>query len=197
MNINNSKKSKATSPRIILLGGVYGVGKTSLAHQLSIELNIFQRAGLGAITKTVKTILPENKIVKEWGEYKSPKLELIEEKFLRECELIGRVVNTLVKSACTTGEDYIVDGVQLLPQFLPLDKIYFGIITVSDYSEYQKRFEHPTLTRVRHLNNATTEIAKNIEQVILKEAKKLNIPIFDNLKPIKETSKEIRNHFGL
>lgn len=197
MGVDDSEKLNVNPPRIILLGGVYGVGKTSLAHQLSMELNIFQRAGLGAITKTAKTLLPENKIIREWGKYESPKLEIIEEKFFRECELIGQVVNTLVESAYTTGEDYIVDGVQLLPQFLPLDKIYFGIITVSDYSEYQKRFEHPTWTRVKHLNNATTEIAKNIEQVILKEAKKLNIPIFDNLKPIKETSKEIRNHFGL
>jgi len=46
-------------PRIILLGGVYGVGKKSLAHQLSIDLDIYQRAGLGAITKTIKSLLPE------------------------------------------------------------------------------------------------------------------------------------------
>jgi len=52
------------NPRIILLGGAYGVGKTSLAHQLSIDLNIYQRTGLGAITKTIKELLPESEVAK-------------------------------------------------------------------------------------------------------------------------------------
>lgn len=196
MNINTKNKTRI-SPLILVLGGIHGVGKTTLAHQLSIELNIHQRAGLGAITKTMKTLLPHNEIIQVWGQYDTTDLMKIREKFLRECELIGRVMHTLVESAVKTGEDYIIDGVQLLPQYLPLESIHYCVITVSDSQEYKKRFMHPTDTRAKHLTNATTEIAKTIEEIILQEARKYNIPVFDNTGSFEKTSESIRGYFSI
>ncbi len=183
-------------PRIFVLSGIYGVGKTSLSHQLSIDLDIRQRAGLGMITKTIKTIIPDNEIVKGWGIYKSIDKEEIRKKFVDECKLVGLILNNIINFAYKTGEDYIIDGVQLLPQFLPLDKINFCVVTVSDEDEKQRRFVSPTVTRVRHLNSINQETRNTIESVILEEAIKYNIPVFDNLGLIQEISKQISSYFN-
>lgn len=197
MDGNASEKIERVSPLILVLGGIHGVGKTTLAHHLSIRLNIHQRAGLGAVTKTMKTLLPDHEVIRKWGHHESSDPAIVREKFLRECELIGQVMNTLVESAMESEEDYIVDGVQLLPQYLPLERIRFCIITVSDVREYEKRFLHPTMTRVKHLTNATMGIAKTMEAIILQEARKHSIPIFDNMGSLEETSENICRHFSI
>jgi len=122
---------------------------------------------------------------------------MIQKKLVSESKLACRVIRNIVDSACKTNEDYIIDGVQSLPQFLPLNKIHYCIITVSDSIEHKKRFEHPTKTRGSHLNNATIDTVRIIQDFIIKEAEKYKIPIFDNLSSLNETSAKITRYFRL
>jgi len=184
-------------PLILVLGGTYGVGKTTLAHQLSKELNIPHRAGLGFCYYTLKTLLPDNPIVKNWGLYNTSNKTSLKKILFRETKLISKVIHTLIDSATKTGENYIIEGLQLLPKYLPFEKTRYCVLTVTNADEYKRRFEHPTETRTKHLNNSTLEIAKTIEEIILEEAAPYNVPVFDNTSPISETSQKIREHFRI
>ncbi len=178
-------------PLFVVLGGTYGVGKTTIAHHLGIELSIMQRVGLGGITKTIKTVLPEDEVVKGWHCYDRSDPDEVRAKLRRESQLIGRVISTILDSAEKSGESYIIDGVQLLPEFLPLSKLRMFLLTVSDENEHRQRFEHPTITRTRHLNNSTFELARTVEAIILEESQLFGIPVIDNLSSPKETARVI------
>lgn len=184
-------------PIFVVLGGTYGVGKTTIAHHLGIELSIMQRVGLGGITKTIKTLLPENQVVKNWHIYDRTDLEQVRAKLRRESELIGRVISTIVDSAEKSGESYIIDGVQLLPEFLPLSKLHLFILSVSDQDEHRQRFEHPTITRTCHLNNGTFELARIVQAIILKESQQFGIPVIDNVSSPQETARRIASMLNM
>lgn len=183
-------------PIFVLLGGTYGVGKTTIAHHLGVELSIMQRTGLGGITKTIRTLLPENEIVKNWHIYDRTDPDQVRAKLRRESELIGRVVTTILDSAEKSGESYIIDGVQLLPEFLPLSKLHMFILCVSNHGTHRQRFEHPTITRTRHQNNSTFELAQIVQTIILEEARAFNIPVIDNVVSPQETAKRIAAMLG-
>ena len=180
-----------TKPLIILLGGTYGVGKTTVAHHLGVELSIMQRAGLGGITKTIKTLLPDDEVVKGWHRYDRTDREQVRAKLLCESQMIGRIIATIVDSAERSGESYIIDGVQLLPQFLPMSKLHLFILAVPDKDEHRQRFEHPTITRTCHLNNGTFELAQLVQSIILDESRPFGIPVVDNLSLPKATAATI------
>lgn len=167
-------------PLIIIISGTYAVGKTSLAHALASNLNIRQRAGLGIISKTLKYSMPENSIVKGWGDYSFcfSETDLIE-KLHRESKLIGRVLESVFEKAYATGEPYIIDGVQLLPEYLPLQKIFYLALRLKNKEEHRSRFLHPKITKKKHLNNANFFIAKTIEKEILKSVQNYQLPIFE------------------
>lgn len=183
--------------RIILLGGIYGVGKTTVAHHLANRLDIFQRSGLGAIVKTLRVVLPDNNVVREWGKYKSGDRAYLENKLHQESKIMGKIITEIVRAAHSSGENYIIDGVQLLPEYLPLNQIDLGIITVSDKHIYENRFQHPTQTRKLHNNNATLSIALVLESIILRSAHKYQIPVFENNNSVQETCINIEKYFGL
>lgn len=179
-------------PIFVLLGGTYGVGKTTIAHHLGIEMSIMQRVGLGGITKTIRTVLPEDEVVKGWHHYDRSDREQVRAKLRRESQLIGRVISTILDSAEKSGESYIIDGVQLLPEFLPMSKLHMFLLAVPDQNEHRQRFEHPTITRTRHLNNSTFDLARIVESIILEESQPYGIPIISNLSSPKETAMLIK-----
>jgi 2-phosphoglycerate kinase len=186
--MHNDKKTL-----IIVLSGTYGVGKTTLAHQLSIDLQIMQRIGLSSIAKTIKTVLPDDPMLKNW--YVRDKIDpkFIKTKLKKEAKLIGKVVKNIVSSTYRTGENYIIDGVQLLPEFLPMDKILFFRVYVSDKKKYKKMLHKPTITRLRRMTDISYELAKKVENLIEEECNGHPIYNIDNIRTPKQASKKIIN----
>jgi hypothetical protein len=66
------------------------------------------------------------------------------------------------------------------------------ILVVSDVDEHRRPFEHPTITRTRHLNNSTFDVAPLVGSIILEEAQPAGIPVIDNLGPPRETAMSIK-----
>jgi 2-phosphoglycerate kinase len=185
-----------TKPMIVLLGGTYGVGKTTVAHHLGIELSIMQRIALGGITKTIRTLMPEDDVVKQWHQYDRRDPQAVRAKLRRESQLVGRVIATIVDAAERSGEPCIIDGVQLLPEFLPLSRLHLFILVVADREAHRRRFEHPTNTRTGRLNDNTFELARIVESIILEESRPFGIPIINNSGSPRETAALIRTMLG-
>ncbi len=184
-------RSHKFKPTIILVGGVYGVGKTTIAHELAKRLNIYQRAGVGAIIKTLSSLCDQYKEYKNWGNYTDLSDRQIETELIRESKLMGKIITTIVNRAVACGQNYIIDGVQLLPEYLPLDKARLIVLTVSNQAEYVKRLQEPGLTRVRQSDHVTIANARTIQNIILTHAKKNYIPVFDNVKSVPALCRQV------
>lgn len=113
----------------ILIGGIFGVGKTTLAYNLSNVLGIKQRASLGIITKTLYFLNKNRETFRS--------IEQIERGakdypiFIRQVKTVCPIINYILKIAQQDGVDYILDGVQLHPNFLNLNKNYLYIFIKS------------------------------------------------------------------
>lgn len=178
-------------PLVIILGGTYGVGKTTLAHQLGIDLQIMTRVCLSGITNTITTILSSDPAVKNWNKYNSLNIRYIRSKLRKEAKIVGQVIHTIVNGAEYAGENYVFDGMQFLPEFLPMDKVLFFYIYVSNDKKHKKQFSQPVITRSLHKNNPSYVLAKKIGQVILDESAGYKIFKVNNIGTPKETSKQI------
>lgn len=176
-------------PLIIILSGTYGVGKTTLAHQLSIDLQIMQKINLSGITTAVKTLRKNDPVVKNWDNLKNPKT--IKSKLIREAKVMGEIISNVVQTAELTGENYIIEGIQLLPRFLPMDRILFFNIYLSDETEHEKRFYHPTITRTKHKNNASYSTVKKLGKLVAGECKNYPVNYIDNTGTPEEVCKKI------
>lgn len=192
MNLESNK------PLIIVISGTYGVGKTTLAHILGYKLNIHQRVGLGVISKTLRYIDHSNPIISKWGDFSDCNNEKdVVKKLHLESELIGNILKSIIDKAFRTGEPYIIDGVQLLPQYLPLEKLHYLTLTVRNEEEHKDRFMNPNITKKKHLNNANFDIVKIVGNEILKNANKHNAPIFESDMPKKDLANLIINKLNI
>ena len=178
-------------PLIIILSGTCGVGKTALAHQLSVDLQIMQRASFSAITQTIKTIIPNNPIVKKWFFYDQMDISSVKLKLRREAKLVGKVIYAIADNSTIAGENYVIEGVQLLPEFLPMDKVLFFYIHVSDENKHREQFCRPTVTRVRHVTNASYDLVKKVDMLIKQGCEGYDFFSVDNIGTIEEASKKI------
>jgi 2-phosphoglycerate kinase len=168
-------------PMIILLGGTHGVGKTTVAHHLGTQLGIRQRSGAGVILNAIQTVMPDNNVfTRRWHQCDHRDRERVRDMLRCESELIGQVINRIVDGARYTGESYIIDGVNLLPEFLPINRIRYFAVTCSDEESHRRRFEQPVTTRTRHNSVRSFELAKTVESVLFEEIVPFNVPVIDN-----------------
>ncbi|MCE9549128.1 hypothetical protein K8Q98_01895 [Candidatus Nomurabacteria bacterium] len=178
-------------PLIIILSGTYGSGKTMLAHQLATDLRIMQRTSLSSIIRTIKTVLPENPILKNWYIRDNTEKEFLRGKITKEAELIGKIVHTITKSAEHTGENYIIDGAQLLPKFLPMDRVIFFRVFVSDKDKHKIMLSQPNITRFRRVTDISYDLSKKVEDIIENECAGHPVYHIDNVGTPEEASKKM------
>ncbi|MCL4382757.1 MAG: hypothetical protein M1575_01300 [Patescibacteria group bacterium] len=107
-------------PIIILLGGVFGVGKTTLSYNLSRLLGIKQRTSVGVISKTLQYLYPGKKSIRTLDNLERNECDY--KTFLKQSHLMCSIVNYIMRIAHDDGVDYIIDGVQLLPTFIKFRK---------------------------------------------------------------------------
>jgi len=184
--MNEDKK-----PLIIVLSGAYGVGKTTLAHQLSVDLHVTQRITITSIVKTARAMFPNNRVFKNWYVRSNTDIKFLKSKLRRESKLAGKIVKTIVDSSFYTGENYVIDGVQLLPEFLPMDRIIFFHVTVSDKEKHKKMFKKPHTTRLRRTTEIPYSLSHRINKLIAEECKGYSIYQIDNIESPKQASRKI------
>ncbi|OGI81431.1 hypothetical protein A3B93_00390 [Candidatus Nomurabacteria bacterium RIFCSPHIGHO2_02_FULL_42_24] len=175
MNLKNK------NPLIIVISGTYGVGKTTLAHNLAYKLNIKQQIGLSAIAQTLRYINNKNPLIKGLGNFSNC---ITEKDFIKklhtEAKLIGKILKNIIEKFIITGEHCVIDGVELLPQYLPLKKIYYITLILKNIKKHKKRFLNPSITRKKRFSNANFNAVKIIEKEILRNNSNYNTPVFES-----------------
>ncbi|MFZ5365966.1 MAG: AAA family ATPase [Patescibacteria group bacterium] len=165
-------KEKINFPISILIGGVFGVGKTSLSYNLSFRLGIKQRTSVGVITKTLRFLEPMdsslrgiNQLDKDTDEFPL---------FFKQAEKICSIVDYILKISRKDGVDYIIDGVQLMPQYLDLDNHSFFIFLKSPKAEELKeRLNRSTTHPLRYRETTLRQVKKliKLEKLIISDIK--------------------------
>ncbi len=159
-------------PLLIVISGINGVGKTTLAFYLSNILEIKQRVSLGAIVKTLIAMQPKNKNFTKMNNYFSP---LSEKEIRKQSLIISKATNAMIRKYDAGGVSCIIEGVQLLTRYLDHRAIHFHIL-VTDIKKYRKQLKNPDTRKPHNVHNVTDSKFKNLLSVseILKD--EMNFP---------------------
>lgn len=188
----NCENGQIKLPVIILLGGVFGVGKTTLSYNLSRSLGIKQRTSVGVISKTLQYLYPGTKSIRTLDNLERDKCNY--KIFLKQSFLMCSIVNYILRIARKDGVDYIIDGVQLLPKFIKFRKnILYLFLKCSSEKKLMQRLVNSTSHRNRYRETSLEQVKKliSLQQFFvdsIKESK--NVRIIDEDKSEEDVTKE-------
>jgi 2-phosphoglycerate kinase len=178
-------------PLILAISGTFGVGKTTLADALARELNIKEKAGVGVIVHALKSCPGSDELVRNWDDYRGLDAGGLKRKLLRQSKRISRVVNRIAAGCRANGQDFIVEGVHLMPQDFRQGRIKFVILALTDLDELKRRWEKPSVTRKSHSSKISFNQVRMVQDIILRNAAGLGAPVFDGSLPIGKLKNQV------
>jgi 2-phosphoglycerate kinase len=167
-------------PLIIVISGINGVGKTTLAFHLSNILDIKQRIGLGAIVKTLIAMEPKNKDFFKMNNYFS---SLSVTDLQNQSLIISKVINFMIRKYNTGGVSCIIEGVQLLTRHLDNKIIQFHIL-VTDSKKYRKQLKNSDTRKPRNVSDKEFINLLKVNQILKKEMNFPTVCLLDNSKSL-------------
>lgn len=167
------------NPIVILIGGNYGVGKTTFSFELSKILDIPPRSSLGTVVKTVKYLGVNH-----------PAVALIDDdqdiigfknKFDLQSKFLCEIVNYIALKAQESGSDYIIDGVQINPGYINRENVLLTLIlAIPNGKDHLLRLTKPITHFRRTPKDFNMEYLRKVEAYILSAARKANTPVIIN-----------------
>ncbi|HKZ28255.1 MAG TPA: ATP cone domain-containing protein [Acidimicrobiia bacterium] len=145
-------------PILLLLGGVSGVGKSSVAAEVGARLRITTVVPTDAIREVMRHVVSDtlapilhSSSFEAWKTLRAPVPEdhdPVIEGFRQQAEVVATGVRALVDRALREGNDLIVEGVHILPGLFDNDLavwrqrafVYQALLTVSDASTHRAHF---------------------------------------------------------
>ncbi|MCK5305084.1 MAG: AAA family ATPase, partial [Candidatus Heimdallarchaeota archaeon] len=184
-------------PIIILLAGVPGIGKSTIASQLSQRLEITNIIGTDMIREVLRQTI-SSKLIPElhsssYEAYKmlKPKLNPILRQSIvgyeEQCRHIIVGVESAIQTALYSRENSIIEGVHLAPNILnpkvlTENHVIMVLFYLEDEEEHKRRIQtRGTKAEFRKPDKymaAFTEI-RNIQTYLVEEATKANIPLIE------------------
>lgn len=144
----------------IFIGGIFGVGKTTLSYNLSALLKIKQRTSVGVITKTLQFINNTDPAIRTLNEIDRENDGFIT--FSAQANKVCQIVNHITDVSRNDGVDYIIDGVQLIPEYLNMDTNSFYFFISSPNVEELKLRLNLSSTHKDRYKNVTFEQVNNL-----------------------------------
>ncbi len=168
-------------PLIVLISGINGVGKTTVAFNLSNLLDIKQRVGLGSIVKTLISIDPKNKDFYKMDNYFTSSIKMNELK--KQSLVISKSVNLMIEKYSVGGVSCIIEGVQLIPRYLVGNTIQF-YIQITDSKKYKQRLEICDTRTPRIVSEKEFSNLLKLNQLLEKEMSKSKVCVLDGSKSL-------------
>jgi len=139
-----------TETKIVLVGGVAGVGKTTIARELVYRYGIYQRVGTGFIREICKT-LTKNPCLDSHTYLTSE--EPAYEHLVRQTLAIKNAINCCIDRAYREGTSLVIEGNHCIPWVLNNKKVSHAfILFVDDEKKHWK-----LLTGKSHKNRVITQ----------------------------------------
>jgi len=206
-------------PYVILIGSASGIGKSTIAYELSKKLNIKYLLETDFIREVVRGVIGADYAPalhkSSYNAYTTLKTaniidsenKLIEVGFEEHASFVFPAIEKVIKRSIKDKNSLIIEGVHLVPglinlkQFVNDANIYFFILTV-DKDVHQQRF----IKRAMELKRGGTQLDyfkenRIINDYLINQAKYNNVPVINNedkdltikkiLHYITEVSKEV------
>ena len=187
-------------PLVLLIGGINGVGKSSLAAELAHRLEIVRTQSTDMLREvmrqmTAKKLLPSihTSSFSAWHQLPSGYRSTIDEEdlmvdgFLTQSEQVGVAVDAVLQRALSERVAMIIEGIHIHPAYmaeLPEERdaivVPFMLATV-DQEQLKKQLrgravESPSRRADRYLKNF--EVIWTLQSYLLSEADRYHLPIF-------------------
>lgn len=185
-------------PYVILIGSASGIGKSTIASEISKKLQIKYLIESDFIREIVRGIIGEDyapalhhssynaySTLRNQSNYDSNE-KLIEAGFEEHASFVIPAIENVIKRSIKDNDSIIIEGVHLIPglinteQFVNDANVYFFILTI-DKEEHQKRFIKRAI-EIKRGGKQLDYFEENriINDTLIKNANSLNVPVIDN-----------------
>lgn len=197
-------------PYVILIGSASGVGKSTIASEISNRLGIKYLIESDFIREVVRGVIGADyapalhsssynaySSLRDISNYDSQD-KLIEAGFEEHASFVIPAIENVIKRSVKDKESIVIEGVHLIPglinvqQFMKDANVHFFILTV-DEEEHQKRFIKRAIA-IKRGGQQLDYFQENriINDDLIKKANNLNIPVVKNNDMKKAVNKIMR-----
>ncbi len=192
---------------IILVGGIPGVGKTSISSYIAREFNVnivlsgdYLREFLRPYNAS--EILSKS-VYDSWQFFGKKTDENIVKGYIAQSEVIYKGINSIFNRAILNGEPLILETLYFLPALLNkniLDRVLKIFIYVSDIKKHENMLA--SRTEYTHKNSPGERLIEQlpvynkISDYSIEESKKYNVFLIDNV-DYNNTKEKIKNYIKL
>ena len=192
-------------PIIILLGGATGIGKSTVAFEISHRLGIHSIIGTDVIREVMRKMVSYDLLptlhtssFNAWKSIETPSSYLSSVIYAFELQVshVSVGVNAIIERALTEGVNLVLEGIHLVPGHMhPQNEALFHfVLQLSDKSEHINRFFARAKDSKRPPEHYIKDIDKirQVQQHVVGRAHKQRVPVIEN-STMEETVTEILN----
>ncbi|WP_456420582.1 2-phosphoglycerate kinase [Thermococcus sp.] len=184
-------------PLVVLLGGVTGVGKSTIATELAFRLSIRTIIGTDTVREVMRKIIAKELLPDlhassflAWRELKANSLI---EGFESQVRHVSVGIKAVLNRVQREGMNAIIEGIHLVPGFIEADgNTFMYILTVTD----RKALEAHFYERSRYSKRPAEYYIEHIDEIlwlqeyIVRKAKEHGIKVIENVE-LEKTVNEI------
>jgi 2-phosphoglycerate kinase len=192
-------------PIVILLGGATGIGKSTVAFEISHRLGIHATIGTDVVREVMRKMVSKDllptlhtssfsawKVIQTPSSYLSSVIYAFELQVSHVC--VG--VNAIIKRTLTEGVSLVMEGIHLVPGYIEHydEQIFHFVLSLSDEEEHISRFHLRAKDSRRPPEHYIQDIDKvrQVQDHIVGRARKQRIPVLEN-KTLEGTVTQILN----
>ncbi|MBU6997386.1 MAG: 2-phosphoglycerate kinase [Theionarchaea archaeon] len=190
---------------VILLGGATGIGKSTVAFEISYRLGIHSIIGTDVVREVMRKMVSRDLLptlhtssFSAWKEIQAPSsfLSAVIYAFELQVSHVSVGVNAIINRALTEGFSLVMEGIHLVPGYIePRDQtIFHFVLTLNDREEHISRFH----ARAKDSRRPPEHYIKDIDEIrqiqdhIVGRANKERVPVLENI-TLEETVTQILN----
>lgn len=178
---------------VILLGGVTGIGKSTIASEIGYRLGIHAIVGTDMVREIMRKMVSRELLptlhvssFAAWKEIQIPSsyLSPVIYAFDLQVSHVAVGVNAIIQRALTEGISLVIEGIHLVPGHINVndDAIFPFVLTLAGEEEHISRLHSRAkdIKRPADLYVEQFEKVKQIQDHIVGQAHKFGVPVLEN-----------------